>query len=233
MRPTALIPSTPMSNFRGICRASVLLTTALSLAACGSSTPPPSSTSESSTGPSTGSSLTVSALVAEIKPAADTAGAKCPIAYDIASAGQAAGLTGAVSAADDPVDAVTDSSATGSDFLKQVAPAATLQCSYKMGDSTVHVLLVAVNHTNTAISAALPQISFWVGGSPAALTSLVQAVNAAPAGQPVTAPANKAAVVRLKVTGGDALITVAVEGPKALSASPIGALTQTLATQVH
>src|SRR5690349_7271207 len=223
-----------MTNHRGTPAALSLLIASLSLAACGSSTPTASNPAPAQPrGTATGSSLTVSGLVTKIKVATGSAGTTCPVAYDIASAGRAAGLTGAVSPADDAVDAVTDSTATGADFLKKVAPAATVQCSYKAGDSTVHILLVAVSHPNSAMSAALPQVGFWSGGDLSALTPFIQKVGTAPVGKAVGAPGNKAAVVRLGVDSGDALLAVAVETSQSLSADQLNALTETLSAQVH
>lgn len=214
-----------MTNYRGTWMTAAALAAALSLAGCGSTAP----------GTTTkGSSLTVSKLVAEVQLATSATGKPCPIAYDVVAAGAKAGLTGAVSPADDPMDAATDTTPNGDDFLKKVAPAATLLCSFKLGDSTVHTMLVAVNHVNTAVNVALPQINFWSGGDLSALNPFLAQVAKASPGTPVTGPGNKAAVVRLDVSGGgDALLAASVESTPPLTADKLNALTAALATQVH
>jgi hypothetical protein len=200
------------------------LIVALSLTACSSST--------ADTG-GAAPALSVSGLVGRIKPAADAPTSTCPVAFDVAAGARAAGLTGAVSPAAQGVDAATDGSATGADFLKQVAPAATLQCSYRVGDSTVHALLIAVSHANTALNFAMPQLNFWSGGDLTALTAFVPKAQAAPVGTATAAPGNKAAVVRLKVDNGDAVLAVGVETSQSVSEQQIGALAETLAKQVR
>lgn len=247
-----------MMNYRGTWIAVPLLTASLALAACGSSKPAasnttpgqPTATGAQPTATSAGaqpttaaptqpgsagaanSPVSVSGLVTEIKPASGTSATKCPIAFDVATAGRTAGLTGAVSLAD-PVAAVTDTSTSGADTLKKVAPAATLLCSYKVGASTVHILLVAVNHAQTAINIALPQIVAWSGGNLTEFTTFLQKVQTTSVGKPVATPDNKAAAVRLQVSTGDALLATAVETSPPLSADQITSLTSSLATQVH
>jgi hypothetical protein len=208
-----------------------VLPAALLLAACGQQT---ASHPDATGGGTPSAALTVAALRAEIQPAAGATGKACPVAYDPAAAGKAAGVTGAAApASSDPVEAVTSDSATAPALLKQVAPAVSLQCSYQLGSGTVHTLLIATSKADSALGAALPQVSFWSGADPAALIPFVTKARAAAPGTATVGPGGKAAVVRLSVAGGDGVLAVAVDTPQSISADQMTKLAETFAGQVH
>src|SRR5262249_46011263 len=176
----------------------------------------------------------VAARGAETQPAAGAAGKACPVAYDAAAAGRAGGVPAtAAPASRDPVEAVTSDSATAPALLKLVAPAVSLQCSYQLGSGTVHTLLIATSRADSALSAALPQVSFWSGAGPPALPPSVPPPRAAPPGTAPGVPGGKAAVVRLSVAGGDGLLAVAVDAPHSISVDQLTKLAEALAGQVH
>jgi len=208
-----------------------LLPAALLLAGCGH---PAASHPDATGGGTPSAALSVATLRAEIQPAASAAAKACPVAYDAAAAGRAAGVTGAAApASSDPVEAVTSDSETAPALLKQVAPAVSLQCSYQLGSGTVHTLLIATSRADSALGAALPQVGFWSGAGPAALTPFVTAARAAAPGTATVGPGGNAAVVRLSVTGGDGVLAVAVDGPRRISADQLTKLAEALAGQVH
>lgn len=158
----------------------------------------------------------------------------CPVGYDVAAAAKAAGLSGPVALSEfSPPGAETSDSADAGSFVKQAAPAVSIECDYTVDDAEVKTFLFVTGQRKAAVSATLPYLSAWSGTGPSDLAGWVKDVVAAKPGTAVAVPNGKAAVVRLNVKDGDGALAVGPGAAGGMSATQVTTLAEKLATQAH
>jgi hypothetical protein len=185
--------------------------------------------------------------VAKLRDSVPTNPTSCPIRYDVTSAANAAGLTGAATPASgsDAVDVGTPRNSSVGSYLNQVN-GVDVTCAYLVGGTELKLTVMGQvatsitvpgqgTMTSSAVGGLLPEVQAQAHLTRPELETFAQSAAAARTGTPVLTPNNRLALVRLPVSGpGDAAFLVSVlpaSAQTAPSGDDVSKLALTLAKQ--
>lgn len=184
--------------------------------------------------------LSLSGLTETADGIPDDGASTCPLPYDMAEAAKAAGLNadagpGPVQDNDKPVATAEGGKRAKAGEPLADNPGALVSCTFHIGQETMQVHTLATREPS-GIAPLAPVVSSLAAVTADDLTSYVDKVGKAEAGEVVITDSGNVAAERLKLDGdGDASLLVGAgeTGTTSLSRKQLGDLTEALADQVQ
>ncbi|MFG3280321.1 hypothetical protein [Streptomyces sp. NPDC048111] len=184
-----------------------------------------------SSGADGGGTLSVARIKERAKAMGSGGAAKCPVAYDIAAAGKAAGYGDRAGASPERPAATAEFDGSPDSPIRQ-SDGALIDCVYRVGAQPLHVYTVGTGK-GSALSLMAPLIQRDAKMSTAELMPWIDKAMKSERSVPVTTPGQTVATVRLPVDGAGDAVLVASLGPTGSADAQLGRLARNLAEQAR